>query len=219
MKHLIYIFTFLILFISCSESKKNEIEKTETKIAKSELNNQYLNLAKESNKTLNDWVDYYQNSEPDFSLNEFEFTTKDTLQLIQGNVFAIFDANFDKIYSDFLIYRNDKEIYLDFDSYSWVMDENNEILFSPDQEINIVDIKNKAVNRLAFRGPSQWVENIFWQNDSTVVLLENSYEKQPVITKIDLIKKAITTFRYKDNLKFESEYTKRRFEQLGITYE
>jgi len=99
------------------------------------------------------------------------------------------------------------------------MDENNEILFSPDQEINIVDIKNKAVNRLAFRGPSQWVENIFWQNDSTVVLLENSYEKQPVITKIDLIKKAITTFRYKDNLKFESEYTKRRFEQLGITYE
>ncbi|MCC1484787.1 hypothetical protein [Winogradskyella immobilis] len=182
------------------------------------LNKQYFDLTKESNATLNDWVNYYQNSEPNFSLNKFEFKSNDTLQIIQGNIFGIFDSNFDQIYSDFLIYKNDKEKYIDFDSYSWVLNEKKEILFSPDQEINVVDIKNKTINRIAFRGPSQWVENIFWQNDSTVVLLENNHEKQPTITKINLAKKTIRTFIYQNHLTFVSEHSKWRFDKLGLKY-
>lgn len=176
-------------------------------------------MEKNSNTTLSEWVNYYQNLEPDFSLNSFEFKSNDTLVIRQGNVFGNYDKNFDKIYSDFLIYRDDKEQYVDFDSYNWMLNENNKPDFSPDQEINLVDIKNKTVNRIAFRGPSQWVENVFWQNDSTIVFLENNYEKQPTILKLNLKNKSIKTFIYQDTLKFESEYSKLRFKQKGLSYE
>jgi hypothetical protein len=178
-----------------------------------------FDLEKNSNPTLSEWVNYYQNLEPNFSLNSFEFKSNDTLVIGQGNVFGNFDKNFDKIYSDFLVYRDDRKQYVDFDSYNWMLNENNLLDFSPDQEINLVDIKNKTVNRIAFRGPSQWVENVFWQNDSTIVLLENNYEKQPNILKFNLKNKTIKTFIYRDTLNFESEYSKLRFKQKGLSYE
>ena len=214
-----YIYIILILFVSCNESNKKETESNKILQAESNLKIEHFELKKNSNQKLSEWVEYYQNMEPNFSLENFEFKSEDTLNIIQGNVFGNYDTNFDSIYSDFLVYRNDKKKYIDFDSYNWTLDETNELIFSPDQEINVVDIKNKTVERLAFRGPSQWVENAFWQNDSMIVLLENNYEKQPNITKIDLKKKSVTSFIYRDTLKFDSEYTKIRFEKLGLSYE
>lgn len=157
MKTRIYIYTILILFVSCNNSNKKESENTEIVQFESNVNRQYFNLEQKSDLTFSEWVDYYQSLEPNFSLDNFEFKSKDTLIVIEGNVIG----NFDSIYTDFLIYRNHKDKYVDFDSYSWSTDEKNELLFSPDQEINVVDIKNKTVERMAFRGPSQWAENIF----------------------------------------------------------
>jgi hypothetical protein len=205
--------------MSCSQSKKEEVARTNIETVQVDIKDGTLDLTKQSDTTLNDWVSYYQKKEPNFSLNKFEFKSIDTLNIIPGNVVAIFDSSFEKIYSNFLIYQNSREKYIDFDSYSWVLDKNGDLLFSPDQEINLVDINKKTVHRIAFRGPSQWVENIFWNNDSTVVLLENNYDKQPVITKIDLTKKSIKTFIYLDQLDFESEYSKRRFMKFGINPE
>lgn len=219
MKNRVYIYVILILFVSCNDSNKKETQITEIEQTEFNVNIQSFDLEKNSNLILSEWVDYYQKLEPKFSLENFEFKSKDTLNIIQGSVFGNYDTNFDSIYSDFLIYRNDNEKYVDFDSYNWSLDENNQIMFSPDQEINVIDIKNKTVNRIAFRGPSYWVENAFWQNDSTIVLLENNYEKQPYISKIDINKKSVTTFIYRDTLNFNSEYTKLRFEKLGLSYE
>jgi hypothetical protein len=219
MKNRFYIYTIVILFVSCSDSNKKKTESTEKPNTELNVNEEHLDLEKDSNITLSEWVNFYENSEPDFSLNKFEFQSKNKLNVIQGNVFGNFDSNFDQIYSDFLIFREDKAKYVDFDSYGWSLNENKEILFSPDQEINLVDIKKKTVDRIAFRGPSQWTENIFWQNDSIIVLLENTYEKQPIITKIDINKMSIKTFIYSDTLNFESDYTKSRFKKLGLQYE
>lgn len=170
-------------------------------------------MEKNNHLTLSKWVDYYQNLEPKFSLDGFEFKSRETSDIIQGTVPSNYDKNFDSVYCNFLIYRDDRKQYIDFDSYSWSL-ESGEILWSPDQEINLVDVKNKTVQRIAFRGPSQWVENVFWQDNTTVILLENNYKKQPAILKLDLKNKSIVTFMYKDTLSFDSTYTIWRFEQL-----
>lgn len=219
MKNRNYIYIILILFVSCNDSNKKETENSEIQQTESNVYKERLDLEKNSNLQLSKWVDYYQSLEPNFSLENFVFKSKDSLNIIQGNVFGNYDTNFDPIYSDFLIYRNDKEKYIDFDSYNWSLDENKELIFSPDQEINIVDIKNKTVERIAFRGPSQWVENAFWENDSTIVLLENNYEKQPEITKLNLKSKKVKSFKYIDTLNFESKYSELRFKEKGLKYE
>lgn len=209
----------MILLVSCTYSNKKKTEVTEKISNKLNVDKEHLKLEKNSNITLSEWINFYVKSEPNFSLDKFEFRSKNKLDVIKGNVFGNFDSNFDQIYSDFLIFRADKAKYVDFDSYSWSLSENNELLFSPDQEINLIDIEKKTVDRIAFRGPSKWTENIFWQNDSIVVLLENTYEKQPVITTIDINSMSIKTFIYSDTLNFESDYTKLRLEKLGLQYE
>ncbi|MFI2742748.1 hypothetical protein ACG2LH_08415 [Zhouia sp. PK063] len=173
-----------------------------------------LDLEMNSDSILNKWLEYYKKKEPNFSLADFNHTMTDSLNIINGNVFGIFDRKFNEIYDEFLIYNSDKSQYLDFDSYSWIIDKNGEQSFSPDQEINLIDINKKTVNRIGFRGPSQWVEDAFWKNESTIVLLENNYEKQPLISEIDLKNGIVRTFKYNDTLDFETDYTKQRFKQI-----
>jgi hypothetical protein len=150
-------------------------------------------------------------------LDNFEFKSKDTLEKCQGSVYAKYDRAFDAIYSQFLIFNSTEEMYLDFDSYSWVVDEAYTLLFSPDQEINLIDRHNKTVDRIAFRGPSQWVEDAYWQDDTIVVLLENTCKTQPIISKIDLKNKSVNTFIYKDSLTIKSDYSKMRHEKISLS--
>lgn len=217
MKNQIYIILALIFFYSCNDSKnKKETLGESFKTAQLKSEQEKLNLEIYSDSILNKWVEYYRDRKPSFSLTNFKLETTDSLKIINGNVFGSFDKEFDIIYKDFLIYNSAKNQYLDFDSYSWTIDENGEFYFSPDQEISLVDIENKAVNRIAFRGTSQWVEDAYWKNDSTIVLLENDSEKKPIITVINLKKELIQNFKYNDTLDFETDYTTERFKQKGI---
>jgi hypothetical protein len=219
MKNLNYILIILILFVSCSETKKKEQQNQTPETSELKAKPQKLNIIENSNNTINGWVNYYREIEPSFSLNDFNLQSTDSLTMIQGNIFGNFDQNFDSIYSKFLVYSPDRKQYVDFDSYHWSLDENNEPSFSPDQEIDLINIKNKTVNRIAFRGPSYWVENVFWENDSTIVLLENNYEKQPIVTELNLKSKTVKTFKYRDTLNLESKYSEFRFKEKGLKYE
>jgi hypothetical protein len=222
MKYHIYIIIVLIVLNSCAESKQNNSpsEKSFT-TAQLELDpeSKKLNLERNSDSTLTKWIDYYNEQRPSFSLSDFDLNTTDSLRIMQGTVFGSFDNNFDTIYKDFLIFNADKNKYIDFDSYSWFIDETGVPSFSPDQEINLIDIEKKTVSRIAFRGSIEWVEDAFWKNDSTVILLENNYEKQPIITKIDLKNKLVQTFKYRDSLNFKTEYTQLRFKRKGVINE
>ena len=175
-----------------------------------------LNFDKTSNIILNNWVDYYKSLEPSFSLDNFFIEKVDTLNFIQGNVFGNFDKEFNKIYTDFIVFSPNQKQYIDFDSYHWSIDEANTPIFSPDQEINLIDVKNQTVKRIGFNGPSQWVENVFWKDDTTVILLENSNERILRISEINVINQKIKIFKYKSIITIKSDYSEQRLVKKGL---
>ncbi|QEC52532.1 hypothetical protein EDD80_11319 [Anseongella ginsenosidimutans] len=211
----VYIIIASICLSSCADWKINKGSPAQESLTP-QPETQKFNLDKNSDSTLAQWAGYYEKIEPGFSLADFELTSTDSLRIMQGNVLGSFDQNFEAIYEPFLIFNPDKSMYLDFDSNNWGIDESGEPSFSPDQEVNLVDMKRKTVSRLTYRGPSQWVEDAFWENDSTIILLENGYEKQPVITKLHLSDQLVRTYTYTDTLDLQTNYTNIRFRQKGI---
>lgn len=210
-KNLIYLIVLFTINSSCTCTKKNN-----SAISQINSESRKLDLEENSNSTLNTWVSYYRKLKPDFSLSNFELDSEEYSLPNKGTIYGIFDKNFDPIYTDFLIYNSNKNQYLDFDSFNWSLDESGNPSFSVDQEINLVNIKEQTISRIAYYGPSQWVEDAFWKNDSIIFLLENSPEKQLRITKINLNSNLFITFKYIDTLTFNSNYTKIRFNTKGI---
>lgn len=97
-------------------------------------------LEKSFNPKLENWVNYYHSKDSTLSLDGFSLYIIDTLKFIPGNVLGSFQSEFDSVYLNFLLYNSDRSKYLDIDSYSWFITKNGEIAFSPDQEINLVDV-------------------------------------------------------------------------------
>lgn len=218
-QNIFYIFSMLVALVSCSESKeKKEVELTSPQII---LNADPLKVdfGESSNRILNEWVSYYKSNEPGFSLNHFSLEKTDTLSFIQGNVLGNFDDNFDEVYADFIVFNSGKDKYIDFDSYQWELADDKSMLFSPDQEINLIDVNAQTVTRIGFRGYLQWVEDGFWKNDSIIILLENTDDKIPFIREIDLNSRVEKTFKYPDSLNFKSKYSELRFNKKGLKYE
>jgi len=201
--------TFLIL-ISCNNKASDSKNKTEDFIVKETKTPKNFFQSSE-NATLEKWIEYYKTSiDSDFTIDKFEKISKNKLSKIQGNIYGIFDKEFDTTYTDFLIYSPNKQNYVDIDSYQWILDKENEILFDVDQEINLVNIPNKNIERIAFRGPMGWVEDAYWKNDSTVVLLETTTDKVPIITQVNIYSNESITFVYQDTLKKISKYSNER---------
>ena len=202
MKQLSILLLFSAFLHACSETRPNK--------STTESSERQLKIYNNQDKHLVDWLSYYQNEDTTFSLESFEFESIDTLQFMQGSVKGSFDEGYDSIYNDFIVLNTAKDQYIDFDSYQWSLDENKKPMYSPDQEINWVDINKKTVTRIGFLGPSQWVEDAFWENKSTVVLLENTDEYVLRIIKIDLNRKIATTFKFGFSLKSKPNYATKR---------
>ena len=201
-----------VTLISCSEKKEKKTNDTNT----NNFESKQLHFDLKTNEILKDWFDYYKSENSTFSLSDFKFERTDTLHFIKGNVLGLFDKNFDKTYTNFLVFSADKNKYIDFDSYYWTLDDEKKPLFDIDQEINLVDIKQQTVTRIGFRSSTTWVENAFWENDSTIMLLENNTENCPRITKIELKKSKSETFKYKDSMSFKPKYFDLRFKKKGL---
>lgn len=214
MKKISYILLAFVILISCSRKKDEKTKESDN------CNTEFkqLNLDLKTNENLKDWFGYYKSKDSAFSLSNFKFERTDTLNFIKGNGLGLFDKNFDKIYIDFLIFSADKNRYIDFDSNYWTLDDEKKMLFDVDQEINLVDIKKQTVTRIGFRSSSSWVENAFWENDSTIILLENNTDKSLGIIKIELNKSQSKTFTYKNKLSFKSKYTELRLQKKGLKY-
>jgi len=212
MKKIICILLVLLTLISCLERKEKKTIDANTDNV--ELRQLHFDL--KTNENFKDWFDYYKSENSTFSLSDFKFERTDTLNFIKGNVLGQFDKNFDKIYTDFLVFSEDKNKYIDFDSYYWTLDDEKKLLFDIDQEINLVDIKKQTVTRIGFRSSTSWVENTFWENDSTIILLENNTENRPRITKIELKNSISETFKYKDSMRFKPKYYDLRLKKKGL---
>ncbi len=207
MKSVLYLL-FIISVVSCQT--KGEKSKTTTT---AKVGVEKLQLKTASNSTLAEWVEYYQLTNPQFKLSDFEKKETVALSYEKGDVFGTFDKEFDPLYEAFFVYSLSMNKYIDFDSYSWFVDENGDYGAEPDQSINLVDLKKKTVQRIGFRGPSQWVEDAFWKTEYVVILLENTDENQPVITEIDFENNKVTHYSYPGKLKGTTQYSQKRFER------
>lgn len=212
MKIKILILCLLLLLFSCKESSTKEKKSNVPIQNNSQINtNEKSGFLEESKPELNKWKDFYTKLDPDFSVEKFEKTDSYKLEPMEGSVQGVFEEDFDPVYSDFLIYNSKKDKYIDIDSYSWILD-GNEILFEADQEVNVVDIPTKTITRIAFMGPSYWVEDAYWKDDFTVVLLENNDERIPMVAEINLKTNQVVRYAYKDTLKVDSDYTNQRIQ-------
>lgn len=218
MKNIFYILLLVILFSSCN---KDEV-KTSSRIAIKTVSftiKPRIEVPKlESSDVLIDWMEYYQSFDPTISLDSFSLEGMRYGNFIQGNVFGKFDERYDDIYDNLIIYSPNGKKYIDFDSYQWSIDENQNLIGSIDQEVNLVDIDNQTVTRIHFSGPTEWVENAYWKNDSIVVLLENSFENILRISEVNILSEEVYVFRNYISVFIESEYSRIRLKKKGLKF-
>lgn len=220
MKKLKYILVLLILVSSCQENKnspKKQIEKQVEK--KEEPVHTYFHRINATDSILTNWVNYYKTYDTTFSIKNFEHKFAQPFTRMPGTVHGNFHEEFNPVYEPFLMHSPNNKFYVDIDSYTWevfVDRGKEEVSFAPDQEINLVSKDKKTVTRIDFRGPSEWVEDAFWVNDSIVVLLENSDEKIPALTLIRLFDDTKEYYRYKDTLNFKSGFSQKRLAAKGL---
>lgn len=214
-KRIIPVVFILSAFLwSCKEDKNKTqpIPETKEEVEK-EIKNDAFDFSSENNSRLKKWEEYYQRMDENFDLRKFEFQNSSALTIMKGSIPGKLDSKFDSIYHSFLIFNPDKSQYIDMDSYHWKLSEEGELLFNADQEINLVDLKDSTVTRIAFRGPSFTVEDAFWESSHRIILLEGTYENSPNISLIDLDEKQIYSYTYPDTLPGKSNYKTERIRQ------
>lgn len=223
-RSLLISFVFSVLFFSCSDKKEesvsdevlNEMDSVSTVEEPETEKSTLLDLT--SNATFQNWLEYYQSANPAFTTGNFNLEQTQKLEMQPGNVVGNFEPEFDKTYEPFLIYNPSKSMYLDIDSYNWSKDNEGVAQFEADQEVNLVDVKKKTVNRVAFFGPSHWVDDAFWVSDSIFILLQNNDENLPEISTYNLKDNSVFLFRNHEPIqKTDSSYTQSRLEKKGVT--
>ena len=122
----------------------------------------------------------------------------------------VWDKNFNPVYKNYLVYNPDSTKYIDFDSYKWDYNKKKGLQIGADQEIALVNIPEKKVERILFYGPSFWVENAYFKNDSVIVLLENSRDGNPGYQEINLNTDSSQYYLYPKGVKNPTEYLKNR---------
>ena len=205
-KSLYFVFILSIFLFSCNDKKEeniadenlqeiNSIDYTEEpQVETSTLSDL------ETNATFKNWLKFYKSSDSGIAVSNFNLTEIQKLDTIRGNVTGNFDPAFDKTYEPFLIYNPSKTMYLDIDSYNWSVDNEGVAQFEADQEVNLVSLNDKTVSRVAFFGPSHWVDDAFWVSDSIFVLLENGNDIQPGIMTYNLKDNSVYLFRNSDEI-------------------
>lgn len=208
---------FALIIISCSDKKDEPVENEPLfEMDSAEVDNSE-SMRFEQNPTMKDWLNFYKKENSEMGLGNFELQETKTLQTMEGSVYGTFDTEFDSVYKPFLIYNPSNTMYVDIDSYNWVLDEDGTAMFEPDQEINLVDVNKKSITRVAFYGPSHWVEDVFWINDSVFVLLENSDQNETSFQLINLQENSISSYINTQPLKIsEGFYNDQRLNRKGV---
>ena len=201
------IFLILLISLACTRSGNNEAIQTSLD----------LKIPIQKHEVFQKWASYYQQFDPDFSWENFNKKETDSLQILPGSVLPVWHPDFKSYYRPLLIYSPDSSHYIDIDSYLWfVIDENAsdpEIGYSPDQEINLINFNDSTVNRIAFRGPNQRVEEALWLDKQTISLLENNENGIPMISIIKIEQQMVNYYEYPDSVTTTSGYWQKRIEK------
>lgn len=182
---------FLFLFISCLSNKKEKetsvvsndnVEVTESN---TELKGEYESITDFdihllSNPTFTKWLAHYQSSNQDFSVNKFEPRDRNKyfsgITSESGGVEGENTNNNTSLY----VYSPNRNYYIDFNGYDIIQDSvytGSEV----DTKVELMNVKEKKMKQVAFYGPGVGIDDAFWHNDSTYVLLGCSidYDNTP----------------------------------------
>lgn len=162
------------------------------------------------------WFNFYRQENPDFNPELFQLKQTAPISYQESSVTVMNEKGFNEVYKPFLIFNESKTKYIDFDSYQWFLEPDDTVGFEADQQVVLVDYKNKTARQIAFFGPSFWIEDAFWKGDSVAVLLGNTYEQVPFMMKYNFDKNEVQNFQYPDTLKVETSYSKIRLRKNGI---
>lgn len=216
-KYSIY-FLLTLSLINCNDKKDSAIDAeslSETDSIVYETSPSIRSL--EEIPTMNNWLNFYKIHNPEFSLGNFELQKTEKLETMTGSVSGKFDPEFDSTYEPFLIYNPSKTFYIDLDSYHWTLDGEGNPMFEADQEVNLVNLNDQSVSRIAFYGPSYWAEDAFWLTDSVFVILVNNDENLPGFQLFNLEESSVTSYGSSQPLNQEiQDYRKERFIKKGI---
>lgn len=197
------------------KTEKIKVEKIDKKTIESFLIDKKIN----SNTVLLGWINYYKEfSNKDFALKNFIYDAEIEIDRQKSSIYAKFDKEFNEIYEPFLIYSPQKTKYIDFDSYSWSLEDSEmkNVIFEADQEVSLVDMKTKKNERIMFYGPSEWIEDAFWIDENSVMLLGNNSDLKPKIMIVDLISNKSKVYKYNTNLKVSAGYSDERLRLKGL---
>ena len=206
------IFLLLFLLFSC-EQKSHIIPIQKMEKQKSEISD---NFQTDELFTSQPWFQYYQKENPNFKPELFQFQEKTIISKTESSAIILNEKGFDTIYKPFFIFNESGTQYLDFDSYNWFVDSDGNAGFDVDQQVDLVDMKKKKAERIAFFGASYWVEDAYWKGDSIAVLLGNTYDKIPFIIRFNFDQNTRKLYKYSDTLQFETDYSTIRLKRKGI---
>lgn len=215
-KYIVLGSVFSFALHSCNNKKEkqpNEIEIPKDTIQQVEVEKPTEEIIHEKPKVfvaLENWKNYYDKRIKGFDLKDFKKDESHSFEREHSHIEPIWSDNFNPIHKQFLVYNSDSTIYIDFDSYKWGLNEKNQLMIEPDQEVTLVNIAEKKIERLLFYGPSYWVEDAYFKNDSTLVLLENSTDQTPAYQEVNLNTNTGQYFTYKKSTGFDSDYYKDR---------
>lgn len=208
MKTLVSLALFCLI-ISCGDSKNTHENKHHGNNGKDSAKAKIKNM----DPVLRSWLNYYLPENPAFDAENFYATDSSTTTYQQSSVIILNEKGFNEMYKPFLVFNKSGTQYLDIDSYHWKLAPDGDISFEADQEVVLVNIKNKTAHQIAFFGPSFRIEDAYWPNDSTAVLLGNTYEKVPFQMIFNFNENRMRYFQYPDTLKFKTPYYENRIRQ------
>lgn len=207
-----YFLLVIFLLFSCEEKTKAVIEEDKTEEKK--VPHVKIDILKDISTT--DWFQYYKKFNPDFNPDLFKLQQTSEINYQKATVAILHDDEFNEIYIPFLIFNKSKTHYLDFDSYHWFVDEHGNVSFEADQQLALVNVKEKTAKQIGFYGPSYQIEDAFWKGDSVAVLLGNSYEKVPFLQKFNFKENTVKHYQYADTLQFKTPFSTVRLNGKGI---
>ncbi|WP_234109002.1 hypothetical protein [Chryseobacterium sp. R2A-55] len=205
-----------LFLLSCSDKKEINTTFLPPEPGKTENTDK---LPNSENPALTSWISYYKKSNPEFAEEKFAFINTSPITYYPSNVKVMNEPGFKEIYKPFFVFNRSQNQYLDFDSYQWKVAADGSASFEADQEVVLVDYKNKKKQRIAFFGPSYFIEEAYWQGDSVAVLLGNSYEKVPFMMKYNFQNMTVENWQYPDTLNFDIPYSKVRLQKFGVKTE
>lgn len=209
------LFLMLLSILSCEQKVKDS---SAQKVNPQKVGKSDQSQAADKTDT-HPWFQYYQRANPEFNPKLFELIQTSPISYQESSVIIMNAKGFNEIYKPFLVFNESKSKYLDFDSYQWFPEPDGSAGFEADQQVVLVDYKNKEAKQIAFFGPSFWIEDAYWKGDSVAVLLGNTYEKVPFMMKYNFEKNQVQNFQYPNPLKIDTPYSKMRLRSRGIKVE